>query len=284
MDALRGEAIPPFKNKGGRPRKEPGMTEAELTAAAAQADAANQGGVDQAKTEGSPAVDVSALLKTPEAQAAISVATEMAVQAILAKMQAARPAEAPTAEPSGPDLDFARTMAMEIARLADQGSNKKRIAPEVLLKRESAREHMEDLIVEFREQDITPVYGLKRAVYLDETLVQPTYTNEAHRQCRTEIGWPLVPNEAMDPINDAARQIHAAFIASIGGLTPKLQKSNTDGGSLLKVLHETAKDRTPEVGRGQAPGNLRMMRGGMSGEVVETAVLGTVAARARQLA
>lgn len=271
MEGLRGEAIPPFKNKGGRPRKKVPMTEAELAAAAAAA-------ANAEKTASAP--DIAAVLQTPEAQQAIAAATEAAVKAILAKMETARPADA--ARPmQTDDVSFARSLALQFDEIANQG--KKRVPPDVLLKRETAREHMEELIIEFRERDIMPTYGLKRAVYLDETRVQPTYTNESHRQCRTEIGWPLAPNEAMEPINDAARQIHAAFVASIGGLTPKLQKSATDGGS-LKVLHETARDKTPEVGGGHAPGTLRMMRHGMPGEVVETAVLGTISARARQLA
>jgi hypothetical protein len=127
--------------------------------------------------------------------------------------------------------------------MADQGTSRKRMPPDVLEARERARIRMEQLIVEAAANDHIPTYRLMRAVYLDEVLVQPTYIDRNHVQKHAEIEWPQVPNEAMLPINQVAREIYAAFMESIGGTT-----ANVITGAdrpALKVLHQADIDRTP---------------------------------------
>ncbi len=110
----------------------------------------------------------------------------------------------------------------------------------------------------------------------------PTYVGRDHVQRQTEIGWPSIPNEGMKPSNEAAREVFALFIRSIGGPTPKAEAAQRDNGT-LKVMHEADRKEVSPVGKPRG-GNLHIIGRDIPGEVVETRVLGSIASPARQLA
>jgi hypothetical protein len=203
------------------------------------------------------------------------------VQKVIAEAVAKATAEQPD------DMSTMRKLALAIGEVADQGSNRKRISPEVMERRRLARDLMEELILNCRAQDIVPEYELSRAVYLSEELVPPTYTDRDHILRHTKIEWAGVPSEGMTPTNDAAKKIFTAFMDSIGGATPlvnrPIEKSADRSSSGLKVLHRSDVNEAPQVAKPRNAGVTKLGRR-QSGDVIETHVLGTNAEPARQIA
>ena len=227
-----------------------------------------------------PRGEVERLVAAEVAKATAQI-TEM-----LARAQAATAATGVV--PEGLDTsnaDFTRALAMAIAELSDQGTNRKRVAPEVLVGREQARERMLSLIVEARTLGETPVYTLRHKVYLDEVLVDPIWVDGSHVQRPTEIGWGGIPNNAMRPVNDIATRIYEAFCESIGSSVSEARQDGpmrvTAGG--LTIMGRPQQQREAgHVGRGQSGGGLQIRGRSPVGAVKETRVLGTIAAPARK--
>ena len=216
---------------------------------------------------------------TQEFRAAVDAAVAKATEEILSKISAA---QASTGNTATDETGFARALAIEIAKMTDQGTGRKRISTEEALKREVAYERMQSLVIDYRARGITPEYELKAATHLDEQMIAPTYTDRNHVQRKTQIGWPGFPNEAMEPINDAAVEIFTAYREYLGGASPKVTHATGKGGS-LRVMHKPDGGATPAVGKPRG-GDLAILGRDRTNEVVETAVLGTIARPARQLA
>jgi hypothetical protein len=147
--------------------------------------------------------------KEAVAQAAASMAQEIRKE-ILSQF-----GDAPISAKSE-DRTFAEGLAMAIAQLGDQGTGRKRIAPEILKFRAEAMDRMRDLIVKAKKEGRVATYTLKGKVYLDEQIIEPKWIDSQHMTQDTEIDWPGVPNEMMVPKNATAKEIHAAFQDSIG--------------------------------------------------------------------
>ncbi len=164
-----------------------------------------------------------AVTDTPEFKAAIAEATKqalaMAREELLAEMKTAVATAAPVEEQGAQSLF--RQMALAIAEISDQGTNRKRVAPEILAARDAGRERMGKLILQARaSKDQKPEYRLIAKVYIGEQLVDP-FRKEAGpggKMVPQEIIWDGPPNEAMRPMNAMAKDIYDAFLASIGGL------------------------------------------------------------------
>lgn len=215
-------------------------------------------------------------------QNAVNEAVARAIPGIVAQLSKARG----TADRD--DSTFAEGLAMAIAQLTDQGTGRKRVAPEIVEARAKARERMTGLIVEARAAGEIPSYQLRNKVYLDEVLVDPLYVDPATKnQKPTEIDWPGVPNEAMIPINDTAKEIHKAFIESIGSIAPEHQVAGkpfavTAGGLVVKggssALRQVTAFREHE---NVASEGLRIRGREAPGKHKEIRVLGTVHEPAR---
>lgn len=265
--------------------------ETQVATSPRKASVKNKGG----RPRGAKTTNISAevALRSPEVQQLIADATAKAVAAatedLLAKLAAKR--EAAGTEPQTGDQALMRQLAMAIAEVSDPGNQRKRVSPEVMEARREGAARMESLVLDYAARGIVPEYELTRAVYLAEELVPATYTDRDHVQRRTRIEWPGIPNEGMVPHNEPAREIFGAFMQSIGGATknvtresPMLSgKGETGNQSGLKVLHK------PEVREGSPvskPRNSGVTKVGrrQAGDVIETAVLGTVAEPARQIA
>ena len=226
------------------------------------------------------------MTETAEFKAAVQAAVAAALPDILAQIKASGSAAA-----EGSDEGFARGLAMAIAQLSDQGTGRKRVAPEVIAARDAARKRMVTLIAEARARGEVPRYHLVNMVYLDEMKVQPVWIDPiTKRQKPTEIEWPGVPNEAMRPINEVAKAIFAAFKESIGSTAPEdlvadLPKSMTANGLVVKTGGASVRPIAVNVdGESQKPHGqgLRLPQrheGNASFEDIR--VLGTVAPPAR---
>ena len=226
------------------------------------------------------------VMETAEFKAAVAEAAAKAVEGILSTLNAGREVAGTTEAPAASiDNRFAEGLAMALAQLTDQGTGRKRVAPEIIRKRGEARDLMEALILEARAKGRVPKYRLRNKIYFDEMLVDPMYIDRSTKAAMpTMIEWPGVPNEALVPENDVAKDIHAAYLESIGSVAKEVVSAQyvTAGGL---VVNGRAPARR-EVGGGASAGEgLRIAhRSGSGNEDVLINVLGTVAAPARQSA
>jgi hypothetical protein len=257
----------------------------ETQGAAPAKKAKNKGG--RPKGARTTKVNAEVALRSPEVQALISEAVAMATADLTARLAAQREQHGTTEQPG--DQSMMRQLAMAIAEVSDPGNQRKRVSPEIMEARREGALRMETLVLDYAARGIVPEYELTRAVYLAEELVPATYTDRDHVQRRTRIEWPGIPNEGMVPHNEAAREIHAAFLQSIGGATKNVTresamlsgKDNTGNQSGLKVMHKPEVKQGSPVGKPRNSGVTKVGRR-QAGDVVETNVLGTVAEPARQ--
>ena len=232
--------------------------------------------------------------ETPQFANAVASAVEKALPAlraqILGNLANARtdigtgPAEAPG------DRAFAESIAMAIASLTDQGTGRKRVAPEIVQQRLVARERMTNLIIEARATGQVPEYNLRNKVYLDELLVEPVWIAPDHTQRQTLIQWSSVPNEAMIPANDVAKAIHSAFMDSIGSVekpAPEAALMSITAGGLVVRSGSRAMRPLAALGTQEhqpTEGGLNVPHRNRPGQFVEKRILGTVMEPARQTA
>jgi hypothetical protein len=234
------------------------------------------------------AASAEVITESPEFKAKVAEAAAEAVKGILGTLQLGRESHGTADAPAASiDNKFAEGLAMALAQLTDQGTGRKRVAPELMRKRAEARELMENLLIEARASGKVPKYTLRNKVYLDETLVDPMWLNPATKIAEpTVIEWPGVPNEVMSPENEVAKDIHGAYMESIGSVVKvvtELPAYMTPNG--LTVNGRAPARRTNNNGVGEAPVGQGLKRPQMdapgNGDKLIN-VLGTVAAPARQ--
>ncbi len=227
------------------------------------------------------------LTESPEFKAAVSEAAAEAVKGIMEALSAGRETHGTADAPAASiDNNFAEGLAMALAQLTDQGTGRKRVAPEIVRKRAQARALMENLIIQARAEGKSASYQLRNKVYLDEVMVDPNWVNPATKAAEpTVIEWPGVPNEAMVPMDETAKEIFAAYIESIGSVVsvvPPVPQYVTPNGLTVNG-RAPARRTTNMTSRGDAVG-LRIAHKDTPGTYREINILGTVAPPARQSA
>ena len=155
------------------------------------------------------------IVETPEFKAAVAAEVKAAVSEVLLSMRH----DAATLPENAIFTRLFEQMGLTIAQIADQGTNRKRVAPEVLAARAAAQEKMGKLIEASRilPKEERPLYRLVAKVYLKEQIIDPMTQTGDKRMVPTRIVWTGAPNEAMRPINDSAKAIYQEFVKSIGG-------------------------------------------------------------------
>lgn len=227
-----------------------------------------------------PAVN---FMETPEFQAAVSAAVSAAIPALKQQLEIEMlTAPSRTAE-SSDNKHFAESLAMSIAQLTDQGRGPKPIAPELIRVRKLAHERMLGLIAAARKDGKAASYKLIGKVQFGG-VIDPKWVDEKHRWQDTEIELDGIPNEAMVPTNDTAKEIYAAFMESIGSVPrpePTEDFKVISDGIVVKagVKRETA----TEMGESALPKGIRV-RGQPLGKFVEKNILGTSHAPAIEMA
>lgn len=141
---------------------------------------------------------------------AVQKAVEATTRAIMEKM-----AQAPAGAPA-PDQHFAEALAMALAGIANQGTGKKVVPPEVLAKRAHAKDRMVELILKYRQEKTVPVYELVAGTFLDDRWIPAAQITAGHQVIPTEIRYRGIPNSSMRPANDAARAIWEEYCDWIG--------------------------------------------------------------------
>lgn len=199
-----------------------------------------------------------AMTSSPEFQAAVSAQVSAALENLLPKLAEAR-ATAGTAPETG-DRTLMRELAMSLAELTNQGSGRVKVSPEVLQKREAAREKMVNLIIEARAEKKVPTYHLVNKIFMNNRIIEPFWVHPSTKAVEnTELDFWGIPNDAMVPVNDTAKTIFVAYRDSLGtvhGITgvanilPGMDALGVTAGGLVirnSAVTDVARRRTPEV-------------------------------------
>lgn len=171
--------------------------------------------------------------QTPEFTTAVASAVDKALGPILERLAAI--GETPAAStPGGADLEsFFRQMALSIAEISDQGTQRKRVAPEILAQRAKSHGLMIDAILEAKRLhdefgEERPKYRAIGKMYLNERFIEPfTIDPGTKKAVPVELYWSGVPNEVMRPLNDAAEGIYRHFRDSIGSTEKVVTQAQT---------------------------------------------------------
>ena len=237
----------------------------------------------------------------PEFKAAVAETAVTVVKALMEGGVMPAQAAAATATPGSGVDENTRTlfaeMAMSIANISDQGTNRKRLAPEILAKREAAGARMFELLAEVhakldaarREGDEsaieawTPQYRVIAKIAFNERVVEPFKAGPDKQPVPNDIYWNGPPSDSLKPLNAIAIKIFAEYKQWLGTTVGVPTADNrpvwiTAGGLVVKgdppakrfvaAAPEFANDLSEKV------------NGDPSAPFVH--VLGTVAAPARQ--
>jgi hypothetical protein len=132
---------------------------------------------------------------------------------------------------------------------------------------------------------------------LDNQVVQPFWVDSMHIAQPTEIDWPGVPNDAMAPLNDVAREIFAAYLASIGSKPQSVSASGaiidvpnpmddgygvTANGLVVRGGAIPRSNRPQEVAPNTGEEGLGLHHKNKAGRTVDVRVLGTLQPPAQQ--
>lgn len=195
---------------------------------------------------------------------------------------------------AGQIKELAEQLALAIAEVSDQGTNRKRVAPEILAGRAKAYEKLVKQLSYARdkadEADISgdiderakwlPRYIVAAKTYLTDRVVEP-WRRVDKDIVPTEIIWRGIPNNSLRPLNAIAQEIFTTFQAWVGteGLLRAQNSFVTPGG--VTIVGEAPPGSRLNISDEMRPSDL---------EVVGTAdptapfirVLGTIAEPARQ--
>lgn len=192
---------------------------------------------------------------------------------------------------AGNDDGWMKSLAMEISQLNDQGTGRTRVAPEILRQRKQAHDEMLDLLVANRAQNKIATYRLTNKVHLANRLIEPMWIDKDHTSKPTEIDWAGIPNEAMIPVNDVAKEVFALYKLSIGSVekvVPAETLGMTAGGLVVRngaVTNDASRRAALEasqVGDGASDDGLRIHHTNEPGRYKSVNVLGTIQEPARQ--
>jgi hypothetical protein len=229
---------------------------------------------------------------TPEFQAAVEKA---AAEAVAKMLKDAR--ERSGSDDQSSDPTWMRALAMEISQLTDQGTGRKRVAPEVLRARQEAREKMTKLIIDARAAKKTATYRVKAKTLLADRVVEPFWVASDHTAQPTIIDWDGIPNEAMAPENKTAKAIYDAFMESIGSsarVVPEDALAITPNGLVVhggaaslssgrRQVRQAEKSEAKHTGDDLGgEGGLNIHHKNEPGRFVEKRILGSIATPARQ--
>ena len=232
------------------------------------------------------------LAETEEFKAAVADAVARSVTELAERLKESRESHGTAGDASDPS--WMRALAMEISQLTDQGTGRKRVAPEILRARQVARERMTKLIIEARAGKKVATYKVRAKTLIADRVVEPFWIASDHSAQPTIIDWDGVPNDAMVPENSTAKAIHEAFMESIGStvrVVPEDALAITPGGlvvhggavSISAAKRQVSAAETPQTGTERAnESGLNIHHKNEPGRYVEKRILGSIADPARQ--
>lgn len=238
-----------------------------------------------------------AVTDTPEFKDAVAKVAAEAVAAALGGLQDKFQATGAVQTPG--TTDWMQQLAITLAEIGNQGTGRKTVAPHILKQRAEARERMIDLIVAAKAARQPATYQLRNKVLLNNRLIEPFWIASDHTTRPTEVDWAGIPNDAMIPVNETAKQIHQAFLDSIGTVekvVPEERLGVTPNGLVVRnnAVTATVQKRTdasngqpiaeaPHVGSGdEGDEALTVHHANQPGRYKEVRVLGSIQEPARQ--
>lgn len=231
--------------------------------------------------------DVSAMMATPEFQEAVQKAASKAAAEAVASLAKAS---------NGMNVDdatkaFFSTMALQIAEISDQGTSRKRVAPEVLARRAAAAEKCAKLVTETRLKGLKPEYQVVSKIYFGERIIDPWRRQPDKTVVPQEIIWTGIPCEGLKPLNDIAHDIYALYKESIGS-TEKLKSIKGSHGGIVAPDNRppwmtpgglvVKGDAPPRLAVGQPQDHSPEAADNNDPNAPEVRILGTVAQPARR--
>jgi hypothetical protein len=240
-----------------------------------------------------PVQTVVPITETDEFKSAVAKAAADALSELLPSLKEARRSQGTTDE--GSDPTWMRALAMEISQLTDQGTGRRRVAPEVLRARQEARARMTQLIIDARAAKKLATYRVKAKTLLADRVVEPFWIASDHSAQPTIIDWDGIPNEAMVPENKTASAIFDAFMDSIGSsakVVPEDALAITPGGlvvhggaaSISSGVRQVRAAEQKQTGNAASEQGLNIHHKNEPGRFVEKRILGSIAEPARQTA
>jgi len=214
----------------------------------------------------------------PEFKAAVAEAAALVVQQMM------KAGAVPISQGDESLQTLFSKMALSIADISDQGTQRKRVAPEILVARDDARRRAEARIVQARENREQPEYRVISKIFFNERFIEPFKLNEAKKPVPNEIVWTGMPCQALVPINDVAKEIFAHYsesVSSAGKLATTDNRPHWVTSSGLVVKGDPPARRfvaTPQ----EFADDLQVKHSPNDPTAPEVRVLGTVAAPAKQ--
>lgn len=190
----------------------------------------------------------------------------------------------------GGGVSDARAIALAIAEISNQGK-RNAVPPEEMERRESAMVKMFALVNELNEAGEVMEYRLNRKVVLEDAngpqIIDPLWIHPVTKQqMHTTLQWADIPNEAMEPVNDNAKRVFELFSMWIGGAKKRTDRMRVTPKGVVIVEGSRAHNNSavPLVAGPKGGAPMRITgRGNPSEQVVQTAVLGTIAKPAMQV-
>ena len=199
-------------------------------------------GKDTAPAVAGPDFDAAVALAAEEATKQAVTAMRAEMRAELQAMLTGQKPESAGNDSNMPVRELLQQLAMSIAEISDQGTDRKREDPKVLAARESARIRMLDKIMDMREaaqqaaQEAVadgandggraarllhePKYRLKAPCYINEQKLSP-FKRVNNKTVPQDIFYTGIPNDVMLPLNETARGIYAEYRAWVGQVSEK---------------------------------------------------------------
>lgn len=167
------------------------------------------------------------LTTSPEFKAALEDALAEKLPAMLAAI-----AQANGAAASESPENFAKALALQMAKFTGQGTGKTYVDPEELEKRSAGRREMMRLLKEFQESGEVPSYRVTRQIQLNVApfgpiVIEPLWRGADRVQHDTEIDFAWIPNLGMAPLNEPARRIYRQFEIWIAAEMPEVSDAET---------------------------------------------------------
>lgn len=175
------------------------------------------------------------ITKAPEFAAAVSAAVADLVPGIVEQVKAGLAIAGAPAQSETDIAALARILAVQLGEISGQGVGKVYIDPEVIETRRQAGDDMVRTVIDYwtkaqawaeengdsGDNPFVPVYKLIAKTQipmgeLGEVLVDPVYRGNDRMLYPQMVDWPGIPNMAMRPENEPAREIFALFQKSIG--------------------------------------------------------------------
>jgi|GEM_PF-5133593 len=110
------------------------------------------------------------------------------------------------------DRSLVEALGVSIVKAADPKNRHQVVDPALLASRRNAHQEMVDLLIKFRAEGVMPRYKLKAKSFLGNIKIDPQFQHPGTKAIMTQmVDYPKPPNAAMEPVNESAKLVYAAY-------------------------------------------------------------------------